>query len=363
MVPQTSRYAQEARVYAIAGMLLVLATLVLYRLLERPRAGTAVRYGILVALLGTSHILALTGVAGHAVIAGLRWYRERQRRPMLLWLAATAGAAVLLAPLMLAASGQVDSQLGWIYGPLTTGDVLAAPRDIVGSAGAAWLLVGLALLATWRPHRVAELAALTLAPVVILGTAAALGQPFWVPRYLLIAIPPLVLLAAAAVAGRSPTAREGVARAVIVIVALGWAALPDQRALRETDSHNGGNYRRAAATVARGQQPGDVLLFQSHNRDMRPGIYYYLRADPGRPADFLLGRSAADVGDLWPVEVTDPVPRLRAQQRVWFFVYGRPPDPTAQRPDLAPVLRTEFRVVTIRRMSSSTLVLYERIRP
>jgi hypothetical protein len=35
-----------------------------------------------------------------------------------------------------------------------------------------------------------------LRPVAIVATGAALGQPIWVPRYLLIATPPLALLAA-----------------------------------------------------------------------------------------------------------------------------------------------------------------------
>jgi hypothetical protein len=62
------------------------------------------------------------------------------------------------------------------------------------------------------------------------------------------------------------------------------------------------------------------------------------------------------------VEAADPAARLRTQQRVWFFVYGRPKDPTARRPDLAPALRSDFRTVRTWRMASSTLVLYERTR-
>jgi mannosyltransferase len=381
LIPNTSRYAQEARVYAITCMLFVLAALLLYRALDRPHAGNFVLYGASVALLGTSHLVALATLGGHAVIVGLHWHRTRRIRTVLAWVAATAGAALALAPLALASAGQMESQIGWIYGPITEGDLLAAPGKIVGSVGAAWLLVGLALLASWRSSRgVAELAALALMPVIVLATAAALGKPLWVPRYMLVAIPSLALLAAMGVVGLSTGVREaggaarsssgsgglgraGMARTLFVLVALTWASLPDQRALREVDSHNGGNYREAARTVAQQQQPGDVLLFEARKRDMRPGIYYYLRDDLGRPADFLLSQSAAEVGNLWPAEVEDPAARLREQRRVWFFVYGKPKNPTANRPDLAPALRSEFRVVKTWRMTSSTLVLYERVRP
>jgi mannosyltransferase len=376
LTPNTSRYAQEARVYAIACMLFVLATLLLYRALDRPRARSFALYGVCVVLLGASHLVALATLGGHAVMVGLHWHRTRQLRTVLAWAAATAGAALALAPLALAGVGQMQAQIGSIYGPITVDDLLTAPGRIVGSIGAAWLLVGLALLATWRSsQRVAELAALALVPVVVLAAAAWLGQPLWVPRYMLVAIPALTLLAAMAVAGpvtpeagrsasgRSGVARSGVGRTLLVLVVLGWASLPDQQAMREVDSHNGGNYREAARTVAEHQQPGDVLLFEAGKRDTRPGIYYYLRDSPRRPADVLLARSAAEVGSLWPVEVADPAARLREQRRVWFFVYGRPRDPTANRPDLAPALRTEFRVLKTWRMASSTLVLYERVRP
>ena len=378
LVPNSSRYAQEARVYAIACMLFVLATLLLYRALDRPRARNFALYGVCVALLGTSHLVALATLGGHALMVGLHWHRTRQIRTALGWGAATAGAALALAPLALTGAGQMESQLGWIYGPPTFDDLLAAPAKVVGSAGAAWLLVGLALLATWRSsQRVAELAALAVLPVAVLAIAAWLGQPLWVPRYMLVAIPSLTLLAAMGVVGavgrvgearRSSSesggfGRAGVARTLLVLFALTWASLPDQRTLREVDSHNGGNYREAARTVSEQRQPGDVLLFEAGKRDMRPGIYHYLRDDPGRPADFLLSRSAAQVGDLRPVEVADPAATLQQQRRVWFFVYGRPRDPTANRPDLAPALRTEFRVRMTWRMASSTLVLYERVRP
>ena len=374
LIPSSSRYAQEARVYAIAAMLSVLAALLLYLALDRPSAAHFARYGGTVVLLGACHLIALAALGAHAVIVWLHWCRIRSGRAARAWLAAIAAAGLVLAPLALAGAGQLDDQLGWIYGPLTGKDLLTAPGAITGSVGVAWLLVGLAALASWHPlRRVAELTGLAVLPVAIVATGAALGQPIWVPRYLLIATPPLALLAALGVrqvAERSRRRsrasfrrRAGVARVVIVMVALAWAALPDQRTLREIDSRNGGNYRQAARIVALHQQPGDVLLFEAGTRHMRPGIYYYLRHESARPADVLLGQSAARSGDLRPVEVADPAVRMRDQRRIWFFLYGKPANPATSRPDLAPYLTSDFEVVRVWRMESSTLVLYQQTDP
>ncbi|MFC7550246.1 glycosyltransferase family 39 protein [Plantactinospora sp. GCM10030261] len=383
LIPSSSRYAQEARVYAIATMLSVLAVLLLYRAIARPTAGRFVGYAVCVALLGAAHLIALATLAAHVVIVVSHVLRTGDRRTAGAWVAATSAGGLTVAPLAVAGADQVDDQLGWIYGPLTVGDLVTAPGAITGSVGVAWLLVGLATLATWRTGgRVAELTGLAVLPVSLVAAGAALGQPIWVPRYLLIATPPLALLAALGVRQVAIGVRErsvpgtafpgtrrvvgtgrwaGVVRVAVVLVAVGWAALPDQRALRAADSHNGANYRQAAQVIAEHQEPDDVLLFEPRTRHTRPGVYYYLRHEPDQPADPLLDRSAAEVGDLRPVEATDPAGRLRDQGRVWLFVYGKPADPAARRPDLRPYLTEAFRPVRTWRMSSSTLVLYQRI--
>lgn len=374
LLPSSSRYAQEARVYAIATMLSVIAVLLLYRAIDRPSVGRFTAYGISVALLGAGHLIALTVLGAHLVIIAMCVRRTRDRRPAWVWLAVTATAGLVLSPLALVGVGQLDDQLGWIYGPLTAKDLVTAPGAITGSVGVAWLLIGMATLATWRPsQRVAELIALAVLPVIVVAAGGALGQPIWVPRYLLVATPGLALLAAvgmrqAAVASR-PQAPVGVYRRTdavrigVVLAAVAGAAVPDQWTLRAVDSRHGANYRQAARIVSRHQHPGDVLLFESRTRHTRPGIYYYLRHESDRPADLLLGQPAAEVGDLRPIEMTDPAARLRGQERVWFFLYGRPADPATSRPDLAPMLTRDFQAARVWRMESSTLVLYKRTHP
>jgi hypothetical protein len=43
-----------------------------------------------------------------------------------------------------------------------------------------------------------------------------------------------------------------------------------------------------------------------------------------------------------------------------LFVYGQPRSPLWARPDIQPMMKEQFRPAAMWRMSSSTLVLYER---
>ncbi|MEU7620006.1 glycosyltransferase family 39 protein, partial [Micromonospora rifamycinica] len=68
VLPGTSRYAQEARPYALVTLLAVLATVLLVRALDRPGRWRWAGYAAAVAGLGLAHLLALGLVAAHAVV-------------------------------------------------------------------------------------------------------------------------------------------------------------------------------------------------------------------------------------------------------------------------------------------------------
>ncbi|MFF0657119.1 glycosyltransferase family 39 protein [Micromonospora tulbaghiae] len=68
VLPVTSRYGQEARPYALATLLAVLATLLLVGALRRPGRWRWAGYAVAVAALGLFHLLALTLLAAHAVV-------------------------------------------------------------------------------------------------------------------------------------------------------------------------------------------------------------------------------------------------------------------------------------------------------
>ncbi|MFI6133455.1 glycosyltransferase family 39 protein [Micromonospora sp. NPDC051141] len=67
VLPATSRYGQEARPYALATLLAVLATLLLVNALCRPSRRRWAGYAVTVAALGLLHLIALTVLAAHAV--------------------------------------------------------------------------------------------------------------------------------------------------------------------------------------------------------------------------------------------------------------------------------------------------------
>lgn len=81
IVPNTSRYAAEARPYAFTCLFSVLAVLLLLRVLERPRPRRWVAYGAVVALLGASHLIALTTLVAHAALVWAQHRRGRSCRP------------------------------------------------------------------------------------------------------------------------------------------------------------------------------------------------------------------------------------------------------------------------------------------
>ncbi|WP_439427210.1 glycosyltransferase family 39 protein [Micromonospora sp. LA-10] len=68
VLPATSRYGQEARPYALATLLAVLATLLLVEALRLPGRWRWAGYAAAVAALGLVHLLALTLLAAHAVV-------------------------------------------------------------------------------------------------------------------------------------------------------------------------------------------------------------------------------------------------------------------------------------------------------
>ncbi|MEH0843871.1 glycosyltransferase family 39 protein [Micromonospora sp. CPCC 205711] len=353
VLPSTSRYAQEARPYAIASLLAVLATLLLVRALDRPTWARWAGYAAVVVALGLAHLLALSLLAPHAVVVVVAWWRGRAaagldgsphsaERPardepdpggpartgardgrLLRWPLALLVAGVLLLPLLSTARGQRSRQLDWIE-PARLSDLSALPGAVAESSVVGGLLVGLAALGAGRVGRRALLpGACVLLPVLLLYLAA-LAVPLWVPRYLLFTVPFACLLAGAALATVPAPA------ALAVLTLAGLLGLPDQEALRRAHPPAGLiDYRGAAQLVAAGQRPGDAVVYSPRDGwlffDL--GMAYHLGED--RPRDALLVRNQRQRGDFWASECARPAECLAGVQRVWLVVSGRRSDPLA----------------------------------
>ncbi|KKK07168.1 hypothetical protein LQ51_04045 [Micromonospora sp. HK10] len=385
VLPGTSRYGQEARPYALATLLAVLATLLLVEALRRPGWRWFTGYALAVAALGATHLIALTLLAAHGLVvllaaargpaaAGLTPPGPRQppdpaglpalddpvagapltgpaggdpvagsadlptstgaagekpagrgRGLLWRWLVALLPAVLLVAPLVLLARGQRSRQLNWVD-LARLPDLSALPGGVAQSGVVGGLLVGLAALGAGRLGRRALLpVAAVLLPVLLLYAAGTV-QPFWVTRYLVFTVPFACLLAGAALAG------VRLAPALAVVSLAGLLGLPDQAALRRTHEWPRTapiDYAGAAGVIADQARPGDAIVFSPRRSwlFLDLGIAYHLGAR--EPRDVLVVRDERQRADLWASECDRPAECLAGVHRVWLVVSGRRDDPMA----------------------------------
>ncbi|NES28716.1 hypothetical protein GCE86_20840 [Micromonospora terminaliae] len=341
VLPSTSRYGQEARPYALAALLAVLATLLLVGALGRPTWRRWAGYALAVAALGLLHLIALTLLAAHALAvllvvargpgpAGIDSHAAGAGRRGLLWrwLVAVLPAVVLVAPLVLQARGQRGRQLDWVR-LVRIDDLAALPGGLAQSGVAGGLLVGLAALGAARLGRRALLpGAAVLLPVLLLF-AAGTAVPLWVTRYLFFTVPFACLLAGAALAG------VRLAPALAVVTLAGLLGLPDQAALRRTHEWPRTapvDYAGVARIVAEHEQPGDAIVYSPRQSWLFPdlGLAYHLGSR--RPRDVLVVHDQRQRADLWAAECDRPAECLAGVDRVWLVVTGRRADPLAAVP-------------------------------
>jgi mannosyltransferase len=349
VVPSTSRYGQEARPYAPATLLAVLATLLLVRAVDRPGAGRWTAYAAATAGLGLAHLVAVSVVAGHLAAV---WPGPRRRAAGFAW--AVAGAGALLAPLVLVGHGQQHTQLGWVDRP-GPGDLSALPGAVLQSGVVGGLVAGLAVVGAATRGRWAGVLGLCVVLPAGLLLAGGLLSPLWVPRYLVFTVPFGCLLAA----GTLTAARLRVALPVVAAVAVLGA--PEQAALRRTHEWPRTapvDYAAASRIVATGQRPGDGIVYSPRDgaKLLDVAIAYHLRAH--RPRDVLLARDQRSRGDLWASECDRPARCLAGVDRVWLLVEGHPAELTARMPAAkAAALRDGYHVERVWRPPGLTVAL------
>ncbi|MEU4398486.1 glycosyltransferase family 39 protein [Micromonospora orduensis] len=371
VLPGTSRYGQEARPYALATMLAVLATLLLVTALRRPTWARWAGYAAAVAALGLVHLIALTLLAAHALVVLLAWWRgpaeagiaspegltagegrpaatrdrpaaERDRR-VWRWLVAVVPVALLAGPLLVKARTQQSRQLNWVN-LARLDDLAALPGGVAQSSVVGGLLVGLAALGAARLGRRALLPVSAVLLPVLLLFVAGMVVPLWVPRYLVFVVPFACLLAGAALAAVAAPA------ALVVVVLAGLLGLPDQAALRRTHEWPRSapvDYAGAARVIGDGQRPGDAVVYSPRHSwlFLDLGIEYHLD-DP--PRDVLVTEDEVRRGDLWAAECPRPAQCLAGTPRVWLVVAGRHAEPLADVPGAkGDALRAQFTVTQV----------------
>ncbi|MGV9266233.1 glycosyltransferase family 39 protein [Kitasatospora sp. NPDC003701] len=366
VVPLISRYAQEARSYALVTCAVAAATWFLLRALERPALRRWAPYCAAMAVAGVGHLISFATLAGQLAVVLLHLWRTRgavERRLFWQYPLAVLVAALPVLPVVLLGSRQSGRQLGWIGTP-TLYQLRHFGEPLFGSAPVFHTFVLLGLLALVLPgRRQASLQLLLLAvlPVVGVWLVSHGSTSYFVERYLLFTVPAWAALAGggvqavyttvAAAARRSRTPRQ--VRAAGALLALGLVAvpalvaLPKQSSVRYAGSHSFSRepYRAAADLITAGYRPGDGLATPLGDQSwamVEQGVSYYLPEDV-RPFPVFVERSALAAQDLFPTACPQPAACLGQGQRTWLLVLGDTTEPlSAVPPEQAQALRARY---------------------
>jgi mannosyltransferase len=306
ILPTSSRYAQEARGYALAALFVALSTLTLSRVLDRSRWWRWVGYSACVALMGLSHLLSLMVLTGHLVLVGAAVWRTGRRRA-LYWLGAVAAGVAVVLPLTAQGFGQHNLQLDWLF-PATPNDLAQISGTIFDVPVIGGAVPAVALFALGK-KRAALLWVTVLLPVALLYAYDQLVAPIFLGRYLLFLVPLLCALAGAGLT----TLRRPIA--VVVILVIGLIGLPHQGEIRR--EHSPFDYRAAAEVIEENEQAADGIVYAPRNgwQLVDTGLAYYLH---GRaPRDLLLRQTEVQDASLWATECADPNACLQGTRRVW----------------------------------------------
>lgn len=356
VTPSVSRYAFEARPYALSVFLAVLATLALIRAAERPSWPRWLAYAAALALTGLSHLVALSILAAHLVLVGGHWLRGRDPR-QLRWLAAVVAALAPVVPVVRLGAAQ-SAQVAWIP-PATVERLLTEVPGVTGSPRGGLVVVTLAILgAVPLDRRRMTLAVWAFVPPVLLYAAAPRIELLH-NRYLLFTLPALALLAAAGLAGflsvlAGSTARRlqavgSVGAIVALFLALGMTAHLDSR---RSSLPGEPDIRGAAAVVSARRHADDALVL--HGRfptRWHQAMNYYL----------------ADHVDLPVVSATQPSDVEAAgiasspSRRVWLLnTEGQASPWDGMSTGVADDIKARYHVTMTVRLSGATVSLLER---
>ena len=374
VLPVATRMGIEARSYAfvMAASVWLMAWLVV--LVRRRETRSLVWAAYAVAYAASLYLylyLALLVFVQLSIVLSLRGTRPTALR----WLAASALAAVLAAPILLAGTSQSDQVSFLARRDYATNESVLV-RQWFGNAewfaAAGWLLV-LAAVATvaFVPAMRRSRPAVIIASVwIVVPTATLLMVDAWVaptynPRYLTFCAPALALLVAVGLRGLGVVvgelSRRNGARRIVPLVGLvliAAVAVPGYLAQRGPFGKGGADFRQAADVIAANALAGDAIVFDDSVRPSRkPRLALNLYPDRFDGLDDVaLQRPLAATTRLWDsVAPIDEVDEVRAQARVWAVIVGR------KGPELDTLRSLGFSVE--RAIPVNRVVVYEMVKP
>ncbi|MDX6353082.1 MAG: mannosyltransferase [Streptomyces sp.] len=367
-VPMVTRYGQEARPYAFAVAAALLATLLLLRALDRPSLKGWALYAGSVPLIGFSHLVSLSVLAGHL---GLVVVAKRGGDRIAHWAFAAAASLGLSFVLPMLAQGSSQSgQIAW-NNP-TVQDLVDHPQELFGSWITGGVVMALGVLGLFAARKYAALLApwVLLPPVLTYLTSTQLH--LFLPRYLLFTVPAWALLASVAVtrlagplteAARGGAGRRFVGAVLVVAFAAGfaWVAQPGTALARQNDPAEP-DYRKAGQMVAQKAKPGDGIAFSGQKSERR-AMAYELRDDSGRPKDVLLYRTPQESGSFGGVDCPDAVKCLAGTDRLWVISTSQLGKPFADMPQkTVAALDKYFKVAQTDNLANVRVLLLERVK-
>ncbi|WP_052745033.1 glycosyltransferase family 39 protein [Micromonospora sp. HK10] len=371
LVPAVTRYAQEARSYALVTMGVTVSTLLLLRALQRPVRRRWLLYALAVALTGWLHFVSLLVLAAHLLIVW-RATADADDNRRYQWFGYVGGAGLAIVPLLTVASAQ-SASISWIKADGAA--VLHFPGDLFLSVRGMAAVVGLAAvgaLVAWRTGNRMLPALLTwvlLPPVFAYLTFKALH--LFLPRYVLFTLPAWAILAAVGACSvtrllpRSTAAWSWLLPALLVLPAFAYLTEPDQRIVRASPVQGQPDYRGAIDAMRQGMKPGDGVAYNDVFGQLsdlaREAVDYEMRNDT-QPRDVFLNETSVARGSYSASECEDKdsAACLRDTERIWLICTNYSPDPfDGLSPQRAALLRG-FAVVEEKKFDRVRLVLLER---
>lgn len=305
MAPGVSRYAQEARTYAVPLALVAASTLLLVLAMRGTSRRWWVAYSIAVALGGLVLAVTFAVVLAHAVLlTTFPGWRSRARD----WLAACLFVVPVVALEALLAVWLADTH-SWVEAPTWGSLSTAWTWSLLGYAGGTLTLLFAVVVA------VAGLTTPTgrrwmAAYVVILGLVLVLSltvMNWWTARTF---VPFAGLLCVAAGLG---LARMAWPWLLLTLVALAALTVPEHLEIRGPTSRSN-DVREIADILRSAAEPGDILVGGTPMNEL-PWLHrHYLDNDP----DLTVASTLPAAGRRWTLQTSPPCTSIRT----WSLAYG-----------------------------------------
>jgi mannosyltransferase len=263
-------YAHDARPYATAMLLAVVAAGVMGLDLRRPRPVLLAAFGTIALVNVFLQFWTILSLAACVLYAATRGRRPRYRY------GAVAAIVVLAAVPLVIISRRETGEVGWISAP-TVRSVAGFAARICGGGPELVIIIGVLALLAWQRRAAVNrpgAAGLAVLLAALVPPAALIGLSFWqpmmVPRYAIASVP-FIVVGAVLLAARLPRHHATVVYAVLIASGIALTVAQTGQPYKYED------FRGAAAMIVHTAQPGDGLLYVPSSS--RVGLVPYLDGD------------------------------------------------------------------------------------